>query len=225
MLKNSLSQMEEQKIIISSEENEKGTKSKYQSNEIRVYAYAKSKKISGKELMKLILHFGFEVKNPMSTIDKELLIVLDSHFDKVTISESKKDDLRIYEYAKSKNMSNKELIQIIIDLGFEGRHHMNLLKADVVNKINEHLDAISLKNNSTIIDEDVSEKKENTVSPSPVYTSLRVYEYAAMKKIATKTVINVARELGYDSKNHMSIIDLELINVLEEHFNKTKVGL
>lgn len=82
----------------------------------------------------------------MRILDKERLNVLDNHFDKITNSKptmefkepQNKIGVKVYQYARSRNMSIKELNQIIIDLGFEVKHHLSLIDKESINALDKY---------------------------------------------------------------------------------------
>ncbi len=50
-------------------------------------------------------------------------------------SKDNKDKLRVYEYAKSLNMSSKEIITILKRLSLPVNNHMSVMENEMVNKV------------------------------------------------------------------------------------------
>ena len=48
-----------------------------------------------------------------------------------------KDKLRVYEYAKSLDMSSKEIITILKRVGVTVNNHMSVMENDMVNKVEQ----------------------------------------------------------------------------------------
>ncbi|WP_310550498.1 translation initiation factor IF-2 [Paenibacillus glufosinatiresistens] len=90
-----------------------------------------------------------------------------------------KDKLRVYEYAKSLNMSSKEIITILKRLNVPVNNHMSVMENDSVSKVEQFFKDV--KSNAAA-------KRENSAASRPVQTSAAADSQSANKNQNEKQV-------------------------------------
>lgn len=73
-----------------------------------------------------------------------------------------KDKLRVYEYAKSMNMSSKEIITILKRLGLPVNNHMSVMENEMVSKVEGFFREI--KENAAVKKSNADEKRQGTMN-------------------------------------------------------------
>ncbi|MBU5595598.1 translation initiation factor IF-2 [Amphibacillus sp. MSJ-3] len=115
--------------------------------------------------------------------------------------------VRVYEYAKSKNVSSKEIIEKLADLNIEVSNHMSTISQKEVSK----LDEIYQKNTATTekkpakkpqqnVNKEQNKKQEtNKQAPKQVAESKKDSKNQVIKYSGTLTVGELAEKLGKDT--------------------------
>ncbi|QWU14129.1 translation initiation factor IF-2 [Paenibacillus sophorae] len=100
-----------------------------------------------------------------------------------------KDKLRVYEYAKSLNMSSKEIITILKRLNVPVNNHMSVMENDAVSKVEQFFKDI--KSNAAA-------KRENAIASRPAPTATATVEAKSVNKN------QIEKQVGMNKPNNNS---------------------
>lgn len=112
---------------------------------------------------------------------------------------------RVYEYAKSNNLSSKEVIILAKSVGYTLNNHMSVLEPQVISALNEYLASLAKQSQRT----------------QSYYGQVRVYQYAKSARMSSKEIIRIIRMLGFEVNNHMSPVDERVVKALDDFFKQS----